>query len=250
MEIFLFWIVLAIAVGAYASSKGRSGVGFFFLSLLLSPLIGFIWVAVSGSNPAGKGLRKCPQCAEWIQPEALKCRFCSTDLSAPVAPALAPSLPPIVHKESAEPSLKWLAVVAGIALFSLIVFWSVQYSSVQGAKATEDSAIASMRSVATACIVYDSSFTHGFPEKLAFLGPPSAGSADELGAGFIDAALASGSKAGYVFEYRPGRRVRGKIASFTLLARPGSKGRSFFVDQTNVIRYSAIGDADKSSLPL
>jgi len=30
-----------------------------------------------------KGLRKCPQCAEWVKREALKCRFCGFDLTAP-----------------------------------------------------------------------------------------------------------------------------------------------------------------------
>ena len=45
MEILIlifFWLAFAAAVGAWANNKGRSGVGFFFLALLLSPLIGEI----------------------------------------------------------------------------------------------------------------------------------------------------------------------------------------------------------------
>lgn len=48
MEIgFLGWFFLAIAVGVYASNhRGRSGFGWFLLSLLISPLVAFILVLV------------------------------------------------------------------------------------------------------------------------------------------------------------------------------------------------------------
>lgn len=48
MEVFLFICYLGLAggVGALADSRGRSGVGFFFLAALLSPLIGLITVVV------------------------------------------------------------------------------------------------------------------------------------------------------------------------------------------------------------
>jgi uncharacterized membrane protein YiaA len=80
MGFFFVWIVFAVLVGVYAANKGRSGPGFFFLSLILSPLIGFIIAAVVSPDrvhTAEKaGLRRCPQCAEFIQPEAVICRFC------------------------------------------------------------------------------------------------------------------------------------------------------------------------------
>ena len=40
------WIVLSILAGVGAKNKGRSFAGYFFLSLLLSPLIGLIAMAV------------------------------------------------------------------------------------------------------------------------------------------------------------------------------------------------------------
>ena len=42
------WILFAVLVGAYAGNNGRSFGLYFLLSLLLSPLIGFIIAAVSG----------------------------------------------------------------------------------------------------------------------------------------------------------------------------------------------------------
>jgi len=80
VAIFIFWIVLAVLVGVYASNKGRSGAGFFFISLILSPLIGFIIAAVSSTQrdkvAQKTGLKKCSECAEFVQEEARICRFC------------------------------------------------------------------------------------------------------------------------------------------------------------------------------
>jgi len=45
MIIFL-WVVFSILVGALANSKGRSFFGYFCLSLLFSPIVGFITVAI------------------------------------------------------------------------------------------------------------------------------------------------------------------------------------------------------------
>jgi len=42
----IIWIVLSILAGVGARNKGRSFAGFFFLSLLLSPLVGLIAMAV------------------------------------------------------------------------------------------------------------------------------------------------------------------------------------------------------------
>jgi hypothetical protein len=80
MAIFLFWVTLSVLVGVYASKKGRSGAGYFFLSLLLSPLIGFLVALLSSPDREAaarkSGLKKCLQCAEFVQADALVCRFC------------------------------------------------------------------------------------------------------------------------------------------------------------------------------
>lgn len=133
-EIFsvLLWIGLAIGAGAIASSKGRSGVGYFILGFFL-PIVGIL-VAIGVSDnrksstlgrqvkpndlivchSCGKPHRadaaicpncksgppdphahekKCPACAEWIKREATKCRFCGEVVADKPAPTPEPRRP-------------------------------------------------------------------------------------------------------------------------------------------------------------
>lgn len=85
----VFWLLLAVLVGVYASSKGRSGVGYFLLAVLLSPLIGFIIVLVLSpitENTDAKAIssgemKKCPNCAEIVKAEAKLCKHCHSELA-------------------------------------------------------------------------------------------------------------------------------------------------------------------------
>jgi len=94
------WLVLCGAAAAYASNKGRSGVGIFFLSLFLSPLVGFVVAVVMEPHKQkvaeAKGMKKCPDCAEFVQADAKICRFCRHEFAQPeaLAKTLAPSVCP------------------------------------------------------------------------------------------------------------------------------------------------------------
>jgi phosphotransferase system glucose/maltose/N-acetylglucosamine-specific IIC component len=90
MTIALFWVLFSIAVGVLASNKGRSGFGWFLLSLIVSPVLGLIFCAVSknlaltaveNALPTGDTHLKCSQCAEFVLPEAIKCKHCGASLT-------------------------------------------------------------------------------------------------------------------------------------------------------------------------
>jgi hypothetical protein len=87
MEIGIgLYSLLALAVALLASREfGRSAVGWFFLSLILTPLAGLLLFML----PARR--RPCPFCAEPIQPSAIVCRFCGRDVPAVTE---GPGLPP------------------------------------------------------------------------------------------------------------------------------------------------------------
>lgn len=84
----VLWFIFAILVGVYASSKGRSGIGFFLIALLLSPLIGLIIALVVSpiqANVEAKAvksgtMKKCPNCAELVKREAKLCKHCHSQL--------------------------------------------------------------------------------------------------------------------------------------------------------------------------
>lgn len=105
MEFLIFWMICAAVTAVIASSKGRSGFGWFLIGALIG-IFGLILVACLPSlkpraqrwaepnvaqTPFDRGMKVCPDCAEEVKLDARVCRFCRHDFAAPKpAPQLAP----------------------------------------------------------------------------------------------------------------------------------------------------------------
>lgn len=71
--IYGVWLFLCIPVAIWAGKKGLNPWGYFFVSLILTPIVGGLAVAAAKAHG---GKKRCPKCSEWVQPEAQVCCFC------------------------------------------------------------------------------------------------------------------------------------------------------------------------------
>ena len=140
--------------------------------------------------------------------------------------------------------IELLIVVAIILIIAAIAIPNLLRSKMA---ANEASAVGSLRTLNTACVTY--STTYGsYPAGLTNLGPAT--SATSTSADLIDSVLSSGTKSGYTFTYAAGSNN----LSYTINADPVTRGttgqRSFFTDQSGVIRADTAAAATVSSTPI
>src|SRR5262245_29566346 len=83
------WVFGSFVAAGIANAKGRSGVGWFFVAFLLSPLLGIIITACLPRDEKAlehrelkKGRRQCcPACREIVKKGASICRYCGHNFS-------------------------------------------------------------------------------------------------------------------------------------------------------------------------
>lgn len=88
MEWLILWIGLSLIAAVIAANKGRSAIGFFFLAILLSPLVGILAAFIVQPNTAriedeklaAGEARRCHHCAEIVRSEACVCKHCGRGL--------------------------------------------------------------------------------------------------------------------------------------------------------------------------
>lgn len=122
LTIIFFWLMFALVVGMIASSRGRSGFGWFLLACLVSPLLAGIFLLVS-SNLATKAERpdpsthvKCPDCAELVLAEAKVCKHCSCKLVPVSQQTNADGEPVKLPPPKYEPSGWMMLFLAGVVI--------------------------------------------------------------------------------------------------------------------------------------
>ena len=86
METVFIWFLLSVGVGIYAGNKGRSGLGFFFLAMIISPLLGMFFaflvkdLSKKANEPTPETHVRCPECKELVRNDARKCKHCGCAL--------------------------------------------------------------------------------------------------------------------------------------------------------------------------
>jgi prepilin-type N-terminal cleavage/methylation domain-containing protein len=129
-------------------------------------------------------------------------------------------------------------IIVVVAIIALLAAISIPLMIRNHITANEASAIASCRTIVSACQSYYSySMPRVYPADLVVLG-----TAGPAGPAYIDNVLASGAKSGYDFTY-----ARTSLVSFTLNADPQVPGRTgvryFYSDETGRISAREGGPA-------
>jgi prepilin-type N-terminal cleavage/methylation domain-containing protein len=143
------------------------------------------------------------------------------------------------NKQKGFSLIELLIVVAIILIIAAIAIPNLLRSKMA---ANEASAVASLRTINTAEVVYSTTYntTNVFADSLAQLGGSACtGVPTSAAACLIDPALAAATtsaKSGYIFTYTPGS------GTYTVQADPQQQNstgiRHFFTDQSNVIRVN------------
>src|SRR5882724_9764189 len=101
MEWVVFWLLCAVVVAFLAHRKGRDAVRWFFIAVLISPLIAFIILLIAPDlqkereKVEAAALRApCPFCSEPIMKTARICPHCRSDVTSPSRAQPATSPPP------------------------------------------------------------------------------------------------------------------------------------------------------------
>lgn len=111
------WAALALLIGAWASSLGRSGFGWFVLAVIISPLLAGIVLLIAGRKKEDTGpTKKCSDCGEAVARVARACKHCGYRFLPPETPEEAAA-----RAKAEEKSLRNRRLI-GVAMIALIIY--------------------------------------------------------------------------------------------------------------------------------
>jgi len=152
--------------------------------------------------------------------------------------------------------IELLIVVAIILIIAAIAIPNLLRARIA---ANEASAVASLRTMNTASITYNTSY-NTYSATLSGLGPSNGATPTSTSADLLDQVLApaggvnTSTKSGYTFTYAPVAGGGVPAATYTINADPqvvNQTGvRHFFTDQSGVVRYNVTAVAAVTDYPL
>ena len=154
----------------------------------------------------------------------------------------------INHKNKGFSLIELLIVVAIILIIAAIAIPNLLRSRIS---ANEASAVGSVRTINTAQVSYSLTYPdQGYASVLSILG--GTGAPTQTNAGLLDAVLSNGSKSGYQFKLSAATGTSGStFLTYTQQAWPVNANqtgiRSFYSDQTGIIRYNSTGNTSPAS---
>lgn len=201
-------------------------------------------------------MKFCPQCGQAGGDDQKFCMKCGADISTAVMGA-GPYYPPPPKSDNKTVIIVVAAILLVMAIPVTLIVAAIAIPNLIRARisANQASAVASVRTLNTALITYQSTYDH-YPQTISQLGPPGPSQrVDEQHAGLIDAVLADRVKYGYAFTYEsvPKQDASG-TDGYAIHADPLQYDRTgvshYFSDQSGVIRMSPNKEADSDSPPL
>jgi type IV pilus assembly protein PilA len=144
-----------------------------------------------------------------------------------------------------------LVVVAVILIIAAIAIPNYLRSRM---RANEAAAVANLRNISTAEVIYNTTYGIGYSLDLNKLGGNPV-VPDATQAGLIDSVLSSGAKTGYSFSYAVlSKDSSGNVLAYSVNADPAIPGNTgdkhFYTDQSAILRQNLTAAAGPSDSPI